>query len=120
MEYMRWYLQRCIDAFWGLWYAFRYDFGFRVQAIGFLLLVFIVSYIFYPLREIEILFLGLAYTLIVITELQNTALEEALDKLHPEDDVKIRSSKDMAAGSVLAAGLFLAFVLLIIISYRFV
>jgi diacylglycerol kinase len=52
---------------------------------------------------------------VLITELQNTSFEEALDHLHPELHDKIGRSKDMAAGAVLTAGIFLALVMLVIL-----
>ncbi|WP_257308221.1 diacylglycerol kinase [Geothrix fuzhouensis] len=52
--------------------------------------------------------------LVLAAELFNTALEHALDHLHPEIHPAIKVSKDCAAGAVLifslsAAGTFLAF-----------
>jgi diacylglycerol kinase len=51
------------------------------------------------------------YILILITELQNSALEYALDHLHPDTHENIGRSKDMAAAAVLLAGLLLLIVL---------
>lgn len=114
-----WFLRRFTAAFGGLWYALRYDHSFRWQLLGIpVVLVFVVMYL-WPLSEVEMLFLGLAYVLIVITELQNSAHEEALDKLHPHHDFQIGRSKDMAAGAVLSAGFFLVFVLAILICTRY-
>jgi len=59
--------------------------------------------IFSPLAAVEWLFIGLCWTLILITELQNSALEEALNRIHPELHENIGHSKDMAAGAVLLA-----------------
>lgn len=109
------YLRRFPHLFAGIWYAIRHDFGFQTQLglVGPAILVFV--YLFWPLSKVEILFLGLAYALILITELQNTAFEHALDRLHPERHEKIGHSKDMAGGSVLLAGFFLVFVMTIIL-----
>jgi diacylglycerol kinase len=43
---------------------------------------------------------------IVVTEIQNTAIEVALAKLHPEQDEQIRLSKDLASGAVVWAFVF--------------
>ena len=59
--------------------------------------------VFSPLAPWEWLFIGLCWTLILITELQNSALEEALNRIHPELHENIGHSKDMAAGAVLLA-----------------
>jgi diacylglycerol kinase len=67
------------------------------------------------MEKIDFLFLGLAYVLILITELQNSSFEAALDRIHPEKHDEIGKSKDMAAGAVLTAGFFLVFVMVGII-----
>lgn len=111
------YLKRFPYLFAGVWYAVRYDFGFQTQLglVGPAILVF--CYLFWPLAKLDILLLGTAYAIILITELQNTAFEEALDRLHPEIHESIRYSKDMAGGSVLLSGFFLVFVMLMIVFF---
>jgi diacylglycerol kinase len=105
----------------GIVYAIANDRAFQLQFFGgiFVLGIFITGYTYFftPLSQVEILFLGLAYTLILITELQNTSFEEALDRLHPELHDSIKRSKDMAAGSVLISGLFLLFVMATIVLF---
>jgi len=108
------YLRSFPHAFRGITYALTNDFGFRKQFYGIGILLVIVISFFYPLTSSELLFIGLAYALILITELQNSALEAALDKLHPELHETIGVSKDMAAGAVLIAGLFLVLVIVVI------
>jgi diacylglycerol kinase len=73
--------------------------------------LFIVGVWFTPISSLEVLMIVLAYSLVLITELQNSAVEIALNKIHPERDESIRKTKDMAAGAVLIAGLFLLFTL---------
>ena len=108
------YFNRFPHAIRGLGYAVANDFGFRTQiylgvTIGFLVTIFLV-----PISSTEFLFILLAAVLVLITELQNSALEAALDQLHPELHDSIKRSKDMAAGAVLIAGLFLLIVLVVI------
>lgn len=105
------YLKRFPHALRGLYYGLKHDFGFRTQVYGVGLVVAISLYIFSPLTVNEGLFLILAFFLILITELQNSALEIALDKLHPELHEAIGQSKDLAAAAVLLAGVFLLIVL---------
>jgi diacylglycerol kinase len=62
--------------------------------------------IFSPMEAWEWLFVILCWILILITELQNSALEAALNKIHPELHENIGHSKDMAAGAVLLAGAY--------------
>lgn len=105
------YLRRFPHAVRGLLFALRFDFGFRTQVYGLGLVVAAALFILFPLNPTELLFVCLAYFLILITELQNSALEIALDKLHPELNDAIGKSKDLAAGAVLLAGFFLLAVL---------
>ena len=99
----------------GIYFALRTDFSYRTQALGGALAIGVFSYIFSPLNQTEILFLGLAWAMILITELQNSSFESALDRMHPEHHDDIGRSKDMAAGAVLTAGLFLVFVMTVIV-----
>ncbi len=112
------YLRSFPHAFRGIKYAIKNDFGFRKQFYGIGIFLIVVVSLFFPLSTNEILFTGLAYALILITELQNSALEAALDKLHPELHETIGVSKDMAAGAVLIAGLFLLLVIVVIVLAR--
>ncbi len=111
-------LSRLRFAFAGIEYARKTDFSFRTQLYGIGLLLAIAFMIFAPLNHTEGMFLILAYVLILITELQNTSLEYALDHLHPDIHPNIGRSKDMAAGAVLLAGVFLIVVLTSIILAR--
>lgn len=102
----------------GLCYALVKDFSFQTQFVGGLLYIFIIWLIFNPLVAWEWLFIMLAWTLVLITELQNSALEEALDKIHPERHENIGRSKDMAAGAVLLAAMFAVGVTLVLFLER--
>jgi diacylglycerol kinase len=90
----------------GLLYALKKDRSFQSQFFGGLLFLFLVWLIFSPLEAWEWLFVVLCWILILITELQNSALEEALDRIHPELHENIGHSKDMAAGAVLLAAAY--------------
>lgn len=107
-------LRRFKYAIQGITYALKTDASYRSQFIIGGLAIIIFSYFSWPLDKSEMVFLGLAWVLILITELQNTSFETALNHLHPEQHQEIGNSKDMAAGSVLTAGLFLVFVMLVI------
>ena len=108
-------LKRLKYAFSGIWFALTTDFSYRWQFFGGLAAISTFMLMFQPLSQAEYLFLGLAWVLILITELQNSAFEAALDRLHPEHHHDIGRSKDMAAGAVLIAGFFLVFVMAMII-----
>jgi diacylglycerol kinase (ATP) len=105
------HIKRFLHPIRGILYAVKRDRSFRMQVYGIASLLAIATYFLKPLSQTEILFFGVSYALILITELQNSAFEAALDKLHPELHDAIGKSKDMAAGAVLIAGFFLLFVL---------
>ena len=105
------------NAFRGFCFAYTCDFNFKTQVwSGVLFLGF--GYLMYPLTETESLFLVLAYALILITELQNTSFETALDRIHPGHHSDIGASKDIAAAAVLMAGSFAVIVVLTILFHR--
>lgn len=94
----------------GILFAIRTDYSFRIQLYLVGIVVVALIFIFSPVTQTEFLFVTLAYFLILITELQNSAFEAALDHLHPELHHNIGRSKDMAAGAVLLAAIFLIIV----------
>lgn len=110
MRFVSKLISRLRYAFAGIFYAVVHDSSFRTQVIIGLPLVLLVAYLGAPLREVEVAMLIGAYWLVLITELQNTSFEAALDRLHPELHDEIGRSKDMAAGAVLLAALLLLIV----------
>ncbi len=98
----------------GIRHALMHDRSYQSQVIGGVIVLSLYSYFFAPFTQTEVLFLALAWILILITELQNSSFEEALDTLHPELHESIGRSKDMAAGAVLIAGFFFVFTLFIV------
>ena len=108
------YLSRFPHALSGLKQAVKTDYGFRTQIYLGATITFIIGVWFTPISSLEFLMVVLAYSLVLITELQNSAVETALDKIHPEIDDSIKKTKDIAAASVLLAGGFLLFTLILI------
>lgn len=104
----------------GILFAVRTDYSFRIQMYVVGTIVTVLLFVLSPLTYVEVLFIVLAYFLILITELQNSAFEAALDHLHPELHHNIGRSKDMAAGSVFLAALFLLTVIGILLYIRIV
>jgi diacylglycerol kinase (ATP) len=95
-----------IGTAWNLEASFRFQ---SLMALGVVTLLFI-------LRPTAIWWALLLMNcgLVLAAELFNTALEQALDHLHPELHPAVKISKDCAAGAVLvfslsAVGTFLAF-----------
>ncbi len=111
-------LRRFPHALRGLTRALRTDFSFRTQWFGGLIATGFVAAVAWPLSSTEGLFLGLGFALLLITELQNSSVEEALDHLHPEHHAAVGYSKDLAAAAVLVAGLFFAGVVVTILGGR--
>lgn len=108
---MKKFLARFAHPIRGITYAFRNDQSYRTNVYLFGAITTGVFVLFEPLAPWETLFVILSYALILITELQNSALETALDRMHPERHDMIGQSKDMAAGAVLTAAIFLLIVL---------
>jgi len=104
----------------GLLHALKKDRSFQSQFFGGLLAILLLWLVFSPLAIYEWLFIGLCWTLILITELQNSALEEALNNIHPELNEHIGRSKDMAAGAVLLAAVYALSTIVALSIIRFV
>ena len=105
-------------AFRGIFYALKHDRSYRIQVCSVGTAVVAVLVFFNPLHPWEILFVLLAYTLMLVTELQNSAFEEALDRMYPERHDAIGRSKDMAAGAVLTASAFFVVVIAVLLYGR--
>ena len=111
-------LRRFPHALRGLRTALRTDFSFRTQWYGGLVMSGVVLGVAWPLSSTEGLFLSLGFALLLITELQNSSVEAALDHLHPEHHERVGYSKDLASAAVLVAGLFFAGVVATILGSR--
>lgn len=82
----------------------RYERSFRTQFVAALAVV--VSLIWLQPGWLWSALLLVCCGLVLSLELVNTALEHALDGLHPEHAEFVRLAKDAAAGAVLVASLF--------------
>lgn len=112
-------LRRFPPAIQGILKPLKNDPSFKTEFFCGAVFLAAFSYIFWPLSSIEMLFLGLAYGNVLVTELQNSSFETALNALHPDEREEIGRSKDMAAGAVLLSGLFALFVVSAILFSRF-
>ena len=115
-QVMKFWINRLSHPLRGLKYAFTRDFAVRFETIVFGIIgIPAVYFLFGPLSVQELLLLIFCWFFIVVTEIQNTAIEIALTKLHPEQDEAIGRSKDLASAAVVWAFVFglisLAFVL---------
>ncbi|MFH5182776.1 diacylglycerol kinase family protein [Paenibacillus sp. TAB 01] len=70
--------------------------------------------LFFRLPKLEILFILLAVTLMIVTELINTAVEKAVNLAMPDLHPLAKIAKDVAAASVLVSAAFAAMVGMIV------
>lgn len=98
--------------------AYISDKNVRFELWGVLILIGFI-YVMPPLEIYELLFLILAYFIILIAEFVNTAFERAFAKLHPAYDKMIGASKDIAAAAVLLGVVFAGIVVLFILFNHF-
>ena len=104
---MRYWIKRLSHPLRGLKYAFTRDFAVCFETIVFGIIgIPFVYFLFGPLSAQELLLLIFCWFFIVVTEIQNTSMEIALTKLHPEHDEAIGRSKDLASGAVVWAFVF--------------
>ncbi|MEK9175357.1 MAG: diacylglycerol kinase [Patescibacteria group bacterium] len=116
-------IKKIINSFWhsfhGLRYAYKREFSFQIEIWAGLVLV-AVGYVAWPLRTYEFLFLVFSYIFILALELFNTALEQSLERLHPEAHELIGRSKDLASASVLMGIIFAGVVVCAIFVSHFI
>lgn len=111
------FVRRLGFAWRGLVVTFQGEASFRTQVSAALLAVIAMLLIHPPLIWVALLsiMIGLVFAL----ELFNTALEHALDGLHPEEAQFVRLSKDCAAAAVLVMSIcaVIVFVLMLVEVY---
>ncbi|WP_127582659.1 diacylglycerol kinase family protein [Paenibacillus koleovorans] len=71
-------------------------------------LIALILALVFKLPKVEVLFLLLAITLVIVTELINTAVEKAVDLAMPDLHPLAKIAKDVAAASVLVSAVFAA------------
>ena len=104
---MKYWIKRFSNPLRGLKYAFTRDFAVRFETVVFGIVgIPAVHLLFGPLTSVEFLLLIFCWFFIVVTEIQNTAIEIALTRLYPEHDEAIGRSKDLMSGAVVWAFVF--------------
>lgn len=106
MKTIHYWIVRISHPLRGLKYAFTKDFAIRFETIVFGVIGLPLCYFLLGLSAKELLLLIFCWFFIVVTEIQNTAIEIALSKIHPEHDQAIGRSKDLASGAVVLAFVF--------------
>ena len=97
------YIDSWINGFKGIWYVIRTQKNAQIQLVIAAIVIFCCIY--FKLNITECMFLSFATFLIIITEIMNTAVEEAVnlctDKFHPLAKI----AKDVAAGAVILSAI---------------
>lgn len=104
-------------AFEGMAHAFHTQRNMKIHFVTATVVV-IVSLIL-RLEADEFLWIFLAITLVLLSEVLNSFFEEFLDFVNPEYHEKVKHMKDMAAGGVLTAAVFAVTVAVIIFGKKF-
>ncbi len=102
---MKYWITRLSYPFRGLIYAFTHDDAIQIETALAAIGLPIVYFLFHPSPN-EMLLLVFCWFFVMVTELQNSTIEIALSKLHPEHDEAIGRSKDLASAAVLWAAIF--------------
>ncbi|MBU1292626.1 diacylglycerol kinase [Patescibacteria group bacterium] len=112
---MKYWIRRLSHPFRGLRYAFTHDSAIRIEtllaAVGLPTVYFVFN-----LSTSELLLLTFCWFFVMVAELQNSAIEVALTKVHPEHSEEIGRSKDLAAAAVVWASLFGVICLVYVVS----
>lgn len=104
MNNMRKFVRSFRFAYEGLLYAFSSQRNMKFHF--FAAFVVLLLALFFGLTKLEVLFIMLAITLIIVTELVNTAVEKAVDLAMPEQHPIAKIAKDVAAAAVLVTAVF--------------
>jgi len=90
-------------AFRGIMLTSKEEHNFQFQLIIALFLIIMMAISDFSAIEITIIIFTI--TLVLMSEILNTAIENLLDKLHPNHDKTVGKIKDMSAGFVLIASI---------------
>ncbi|HMA77816.1 MAG TPA: diacylglycerol kinase [Candidatus Paceibacterota bacterium] len=102
---MKYWITRLSHPLRGLKHAFTHDDATQIEfAMGAIGLP--IVYYFFDVTQSELLLLVFCWFFVMVTELQNTAMEIALTKIHPERSQEIGQAKDLASAAVVWASVF--------------
>ncbi|MBC7744877.1 MAG: diacylglycerol kinase family protein [Flavobacterium sp.] len=101
---MRKFFKSFIYGIQGISYALGTQLNFKVHFIA-AILVLVLGF-FLNIDSREWLWIVLAISLVLFSELLNTALEVLVDLVSPDYHIKAKIVKDVAAGAVLVTALF--------------
>ena len=107
------FLHSFLFAFKGLTYSFRTQVNFKVEIFAAVGVIGLSIYL--NLNTSEWLWIFSAITLVLITELANTAIETLVDLVSPEFNPKAGIIKDIFAGVVLLSCFFALIIAILIL-----
>ncbi len=87
----------------GIIYTFKFERNMKIHY--FLAVVVFIASLFFNLTKVEMILLIFAISLVIISEMFNTAVEKTIDMVTDEYNVFAKIAKDVAAGGVLIAAL---------------
>lgn len=90
-------------AFSGINYAYKTQRNVKIHFVA-AVIVLIVSY-FWEISKLELFMLIFAISLVIITEMINTAIEKTIDLYTKEYNPLAKIAKNVAAGAVLVAAI---------------
>lgn len=99
-------------------HAYHHDRSFRLEVNWGIPVFLFLAFVFSPLSEIERLWMVMAYLLVLAFELTNCAIEQALDRLHPEQHPDIGLAKDLASAAVFVTFLHIGVMILFFLASR--
>lgn len=104
MSYFRDRIKAFGYAFSGIYQSFRQETHLMLHAIS---TIFVIGLgFFFEITKTEWVIILLSITLVILSEMFNSALEKLCDFVMPEKHPKIKYIKDVSAGAVLIACVF--------------
>jgi len=88
----------------GVSHALRYERNLWLQT--FVALLVLAAAVWLKLSAVELAIVVLAVALVIVTEMVNTAIEETVDLVKPENHPLAALAKNIAAGAALTAAAF--------------
>ena len=87
----------------GIIYTFKFERNMKIHY--FVAVIVLIASLFFKPQKVEMLLLVFSISLVIISEMFNTAIEKTIDMITEEYNVLAKIAKDVAAGGVLVASL---------------
>lgn len=91
------------NSFNGLIYAIKEQKNLKIQL--FVALIVIIVSVVFQINKVEIIFICMAISFVIFSEIVNTAIEKTVDLVTEEYNEKAKFAKDVAAGAVIIASI---------------